>query len=114
MIIELAIAAVAAFTPFYVGPVSTAPDATHYTEYENDPTLGRMYCENDIYWNSGPADCQVVPENSAPDITQPGWALQSGSDWASKNPADYTSDSSSTNFWGVQDVNSPNWINPFG
>lgn len=63
------------FAPFYVGPVSHAPNAVHYTEYADSPAQGRMACLADWYWNGpGPMDCQVQPSSMAPNPTLPGWA----------------------------------------
>lgn len=67
--------ALTAFTPFYVGPVSTAPNAMHWTEYADTTADGRLACLDDLAWTAGPKDCLVVPSSWAPDVTQPGWAL---------------------------------------
>lgn len=72
----------ATFTPYYAyNQPTTAPTATHWFVYNDDPHLGTLECRADIDTTRGPVDCLVSPDLWV-DVTEPRWALPYGPSWS--------------------------------
>jgi hypothetical protein len=84
LMIALLAALAATFTPYYAYyPPTTAPHATHWFVYNDDPHLGTLDCLAELEGTTGPKDCLVSPAAAGwADVTQPGWASVYGPGWA--------------------------------